>query len=124
MTMEVAFPTSRLKTLEKQREVEPDTCTYLRNDRHSTRGNITEMRIIRGAPNKEFADIKKVDKDTRGDTQLIRAKAKKSMMTKNNRAHRRETEHKGLKPRQNTLSKRTLEKQVLQRLYRGTTKTR
>jgi len=80
--------------------------------------------IIPGLPDSELTNIKKINKDRRSSTQLIRVKTKEDVATKNNRAVRGETKHKRLKSRQNTLSKGTKEEQMLKGLNGSTTKRR
>ena len=73
--------TWRLETPKKQREVEPDTSLDHDDDGSSRWTNVTKTKIIAGTPDDQLANVKKINKNPRSDTQLIRAKTKESMIT-------------------------------------------
>jgi len=79
--MEVALATCRLETPKKQREVELDTSLEHDDDGSRRWTYVTKTKIIAGTPDDKLANVKKVNKNPRSDTQLIRAKTKESMMT-------------------------------------------
>jgi len=85
--VKIPFPARRLKPLEEQREVEPYPRLHLGDDGSGTRANVSETEVIPGLPDKELANIKKINKDAGSGPQLIGIKTKKSKPTEDNRTH-------------------------------------
>jgi len=79
--MEVALATWRLEAPKKQREIELDTSLDHDDEGSSRWTYITETKIIAGTPDDKLANVKKINKNPRSDTQLIRAKPKERMPT-------------------------------------------
>ena len=124
LRVEEATTAGRLKSLEKDGQMESQTRLYPCDHRSSAGTNSTETEVITGLPDEIFTKVQQIHKDPGSDNQLIRAEAEENMPTKKSRTHERKTEQQRLEPGENTLGKGAEKEQMLQRLYRRPTKTR
>ena len=124
LTVEEATTAGRLKSLEKDRQMESQTRLYPSDHHSSARTNSTKTKVITGLPDEIFTKVQQIHKDSGSDNQLVRAEAEENMPTKKSRTHERKTEQQRLEPGENTLGKGAEKEQMLQRLHRRPTKTR
>ena len=117
----VTLATGRLKTMEKQRQVEPQTRLNPLQDCNGTRTNRTKTEIIPGHPDGEFADIKSINKEARDTQKLILRETKPNMTEDGTKGWRRKKEQRR-QLRKDTISQRTREKQMVQSVQRVATK--
>ena len=81
LTVEEATTASRLKSLEKDGQMESQTRLHP-SDHHSSAGtNSTETEVISGLPDEIFTKVQQIHKDPGGDNQLVRAEAEENMTT-------------------------------------------
>ena len=82
LAVEVTSAARKLKTLEKQREMELYKRLDTLHERHSTGLNTTKTKIVPGTPNKKLTKIQNIRKNTRSGSQFRKIKPKKSMTNK------------------------------------------
>ena len=102
LRVEEATMAGRLKSLEKDGQMESQTRLYPCDHRSSAGTNSTEMEVITGLPDEIFTKVQQIHKNPGGDKQLIRAEAEENITTKKSGTDERKTEQQRLEPGENT----------------------
>ena len=102
LRVEEATMAGRLKSLEKDGQMESQTRLYPCDHRSSAGTNSTEMEVITGLPDEIFTKVQQIQKNPGGDKQLVRAEAEENITTKKSGTDERKTEQQRLEPGENT----------------------
>ena len=102
LRVEEATTAGRLKSLEKDGQMESQTRLYPCDHRSSAGTNSTETEVIAGLPDEILTKVQQIHKNPGGDNQLVRAEAEENITTKKSGTDERKTEQQRLEPGENT----------------------